>query len=118
MEMLVVIRAWNPEGLARFYSALGLKFDRERHGKGPEHHACRIGRSVFEIYPRTSDADNTSATRLGFGVPDVEAACERAVALDGRLIRAAAVSPWGRRAVLSDPEGHTVELVEAAGARA
>ena len=112
MEMLVVIRARDPESLSRFYSVLGMEFERERHGRGPEHFACRVGASVFEIYPRASDTDDTSAVRLGFGVADLEATCARAVACHGRVLRAAAETPWGRRAVVCDPEGHTVEIVE------
>ncbi len=112
MEMLVVIRAANPERLSRFYEALGLSFDLERHGKGPEHYACRVGKSVFEIYPRVSETDSTSATRLGFGVENLDEVCERAVANGGRMTRSAAETQWGRRAVVCDPEGHTVEIVQ------
>ncbi len=112
MEMLVVIRARNPAELSRFYTALGLRFDRERHGDGPEHYASRVGGSVFEIYPRSSDTDSTSSTRLGFGVPDLDAACAGVLAGRGRLVKAAADTPWGRRAVIGDPEGHIVEIVE------
>lgn len=112
MEMLVVIKARNPEELSGFYAALGLRFERERHGNGPEHYASRVGGSVFEIYPRTSDTDSTASIRLGFGVADLDAACAGVLASRGRLLRAAADTPWGRRAVIADPEGHTVEIVE------
>jgi predicted enzyme related to lactoylglutathione lyase len=114
MEMLVVIRAEDPAGLSRFYEALGLRFDLERHGRGPEHYACRVGKSVFEIYPRNSEADCTTATRLGFGVADLDKACNGVIANRGRMVRAATETSWGRRAVVCDPEGHTVEIVEQA----
>ncbi|MFZ2871601.1 VOC family protein [Zavarzinia sp.] len=112
MEMLVVIKARDPEGLSRFYAALGLHFECERHGNGPEHYASRVGASVFEIYPRASDTDSTSSTRIGFGVADLDAACTNVLIGRGRMVRAAADTPWGRRAVVTDPEGHTVEIVE------
>lgn len=86
MDLLVVIRSADPLKLARFYGAFGLVFDLERHGVGPEHMACRIGNSVLEIYPRASEADSTAATRLGFRVPDVEAACALAFSSGGSLM--------------------------------
>jgi hypothetical protein len=48
---LLVIRASQPERLANFYSAMGLRFERERHGNGPEHLTCSLNGFVFEIYP-------------------------------------------------------------------
>jgi predicted enzyme related to lactoylglutathione lyase len=113
MEMLVVVRADDPEAMARFYGALGLRFERERHGSGPEHHACRVGGTIFEIYPKSPKGESTTATRLGFGVPNVDEACERVVLMSGRIVTPPQPSLWGRRAVVSDPEGHRVELVEA-----
>ena len=71
---LVVIRASNLERAVAFYRLLGLDFVKHRHGNGLEHFACDLGTVVFEIYPRTSEADSTSATRLGFRVASVDEA--------------------------------------------
>jgi lactoylglutathione lyase len=46
---LVVLRARNAPRLASFYSGLGLKFVRHRHGAGPEHFAGEEGGGIFEI---------------------------------------------------------------------
>jgi catechol 2,3-dioxygenase-like lactoylglutathione lyase family enzyme len=57
-----------------FYEALRLSFVRHAHGEGPVHLASELGGQVFELYPLTEDAWATSATRIGFCVPDVDAA--------------------------------------------
>ena len=71
---LLVIRSADLDRAGRFYEALGLAFRRERHGNGPEHLACDAGGFALEIYPRQNDGDSTAAVRLGFAVPDVDAA--------------------------------------------
>lgn len=46
-----VIRATNPEEALAFFQTLGLTFEKEKHGSGPEHYACEQNGVVFEIYP-------------------------------------------------------------------
>lgn len=111
---LLVLRARSPLPVVKFYEQLGCMFALERHGKGPEHYACSSNDAVLEIYPCEDAQTTTSAVRLGFRVADLDAACKRAIACNGKLLSAPKNSPWGRRAVLQDPEGHTVELTEAA----
>ena len=109
---LVVIRAADTERAARFYRVLGLDFVAHRHGSGPEHLACESGPAVFEIYPRRDDADSTAATRLGFRVARLNAVLDELRSAGVRVVSAAKASPWGRRAVVEDPDGHRVELTE------
>lgn len=110
---LLVLRARHPAKLARFYEEFGCQFEQERHGSGPAHFACSQNGSVFEIYPLSSQGIGTTEVRVGFRVDDVDAACQRAIALNGALLSSPSDSEWGRRAVLRDPEGHTVELHQA-----
>lgn len=111
---LVVIRARDARGLARFYSLLGLEFAEEKHGTGPVHFACDLGGFLFEIYPRSDSQPDTSATRVGFQVSSLSASM-KALALTGtRVLRQPESTKWGRRAVIVDPEGHRVELLERA----
>ena len=107
---LVVLRAQDPEAVCRFYEALGMSFSRERHGTGPLHHACDLGGSVLEIYPRRGDEPSTTGARLGFTVPSLDAALSALRAKNALIVREPTAS--ARRAVVSDPEGHRVELVE------
>ena len=107
---LVVIRASDLDASQRFYESLGLRFVRERHGQGPEHLAAEMGGLVFEIYPRREAS--TTATRIGVRVPSVSRAIAAATSHGGSLVSPPKASPWGTRAVLTDPDGHKVELSE------
>ena len=107
---LVVLRAEDPDALVAFYEALGLTFDREQHDRGPPHHSSRTGQVVMEIYPMQSHAPTTS-TRIGFVVDDLARSCAIA-ARSGRIIRSPTPGPLGLGAVIEDPAGHKVELVQ------
>jgi predicted enzyme related to lactoylglutathione lyase len=109
---LVVIRVTDLARARRFYESLGLTFREEQHGSGPAHLACELGDSVVEIYPAKSAEDLTTRTRLGFRVTDLDALAEAAARANGSMATPPLASPWGRRAVLRDPDGHFVELVE------
>lgn len=109
---LVVIRASNLEHATAFYRLLGLDFVKHRHGNGLEHFACDLGTVVFEIYPRTGEVDSTTATRLGFRVASVNATITELEKRGVPIISPLKNSPWGWRAVVTDPDGHKVELTE------
>ena len=106
---LLVLRAKNPDELAEFYSGLGLCFVREQHDKGPVHHSSNIGGAIFEIYPCQNPTDQTTGTRIGFQVPSIENSIR---ACSAQVISKPKMTQWGLRAVIQDPEGHKIELVE------
>jgi len=108
---LIVLRAADPSSLASFYEGFGLSFEAEKHGTGPEHQACVVNGSVFEIYPRAAHEPETSGVRLGFNVPSIDAALD-ALGDRAELLSNPKQTRWGRRCVLKDPEGHKVELLE------
>lgn len=106
---LVVVHA-NDIGVSkRFYETLGLTFVREEHG-GPEHYAAQVGSTVFEIYPRKGSVGDPAQLRIGFCVPSVDESIALVAQTGAQLVRAAHDSPWGRRAVVKDPDGNTVEI--------
>jgi hypothetical protein len=107
---LAVLRSPDIERAARFYQAMGLLFAKHRHGSGPEHYASEVNGLVFEIYPIGSAAPTTSA-RIGFSVADVDSVVELLVDVGGEIVSAPRDSEWGRRAVMKDLDGHTIELV-------
>lgn len=109
---LVVIRSADLERAARFYGSLGVRLSRERHGSGPEHLAAQVGATVFEVYP-LAQGGSTIGVRLGFLVQSVTDAAAAALAVGGVVVTPARSSPWGFRAVVTDPDGHRIELVEA-----
>jgi lactoylglutathione lyase len=109
---LLVLRAHDADALAGFYTALGMRFVRHSHGKGPEHYVCEDGGGVFEIYP-ANGSGATQALRVGFSVENVRAAVDKALAAGGEVVSPPTESQWGLRAVVSDLEGHRVELTQA-----
>jgi len=107
---LLVIRSPNIERAVTFYNKLGMQFERHSHGKGPEHYASETCGFVFEIYPQRDDAATTH-TRIGFNVNSVDSVLQLLSELDVEVVSPAKDSQWGRRAVVRDLDGHTVELV-------
>ena len=108
---LIVLRSPHIGRAVRFYEALGLDFDKHRHGNGPEHYASEHGGVVFEIYPLGSKHSSTTSTRIGFAVDDVDSVVEHLEEAGGQVVSPPTDSEWGRRAVIKDLDGHTVELV-------
>jgi lactoylglutathione lyase len=112
MLSLVVIRAQDIDRLASFYAALGFQFTKHRHGKGPEHLSSTIGETVFEIYPANGANESTVSTRLGFSVPSLTNALGQLRGIHATVLTEPSETPFGRRAVVKDFEGHKVELYE------
>jgi lactoylglutathione lyase len=114
MLSLVVIRAADIDRLGSFYAALGCRFTKHKHGKGPEHLSSTMGKTIFEIYPCLGANESTIATRLGFSVPSLTKALGQLRGLEATVLVEASDTPYGRRAVVKDFEGHKVELHEKA----
>jgi lactoylglutathione lyase len=109
---LVVLRFSDVANAAAFYTLLGLRFSKHRHGSGPEHFAAELAGRVFELYPLSSDGTSTLGTRIGFRVPSVDAAIAALSDYSEAVLTPVRDSEWGRRAVIRDPEGHRIELIE------
>lgn len=116
---LLVLRSSKMEACRAFYEALGLGFQQEQHGQGPVHHSCDLGGVVLEIYPAT--ADGMAPARLASGavmpglrVENLDKVMQRLATLGAPIVSPAKISPWGRRAVVLDPDGRAVELSEPA----
>jgi lactoylglutathione lyase len=111
---LVVLRATDLALAVKFYSCLGLEFTEHQHGSGPKHYAADLGDCVFELYPMAPEAQSSAGTRVGFRVPSLEAVLNALTQFPNCIFSPPKTSPWGLRAVLTDPDGHRVELIEAA----
>ncbi|WP_237228890.1 VOC family protein [Rubinisphaera sp. JC750] len=107
---LIVLRSSDLGRARTFYQALGHSFVLHAHGHGPKHLASESAGQVFEIYPLSDTAMPTTSTRIGFRVPSVDTTYTAALAAGGTSVSAPDDSEWGRRAVVSDPDGHRVEL--------
>jgi lactoylglutathione lyase len=109
---LIVIRSVDIERSVNFYQLLGLTFLKHRHGKGLEHFASTLGNVTFEIYPQTPKAGTTVGTRLGFQVMDLNVLMNTLSQADIAILTQPTDSEWGRRAVIADPDGHKIELIQ------
>jgi predicted enzyme related to lactoylglutathione lyase len=108
---LVVLKVSDLEVSARFYEALGLSFQREQHGSGPEHLSANAGVVLLELYP-LNKGEIAEAMRIGFVVASLEAVLDAVVKVGGKVSQPRS-GPWGQRAVAVDPDGHKVEPVQA-----
>ncbi|ACU63691.1 VOC family protein [Chitinophaga pinensis] len=110
---LVVIKTSRQEEQVRFYSTIGITFESHRHGNGPYHYAATLDGLTFEIYPLpkgTTEPDTT--TRLGFTVENLNNTLQRLEELGVETVQAPASTEWGYAAVVKDPDGRRIELVE------
>ena len=110
---LIVLRATDLDRTLEFYRLLGLEFVQEQHGSGSIHFSAQIGGTVIEIYPgqpgTAPDRKTAGATTIGFRVVSLDAILEQSGA---KILTPPQSSPWGRRAVVEDPDGRAVELNE------
>ena len=109
---LVVLRSSDITRASAFYTRLGLHFTLHRHGKGAEHFAAELLGGVFELYTQTADTPTTLGTRICFTVPSVDAVIAALSDYPGAVVSAPKDSEWGRRAIVADPDGHRVELIQ------
>jgi lactoylglutathione lyase len=109
---LLVLRSPDIERAISFYQLLGLTFTRHAHGAGPEHYTAEMGELMFEVYPLTAKSSPTTSVRIGFRVEELDALLAKLTQEGISMVAPPADSQWGRRAVVKDWDGHTVELVE------
>jgi len=111
---LIVLRSADLDRAAGFYQEMGLLFVRHSHDSGPEHYSSDVSGFVFELYPLTPNSLPTTGTRIGFRVDSVDEIVPVLERLGAEVIVYPSDSEWGRRAVIRDLDGHTVELITAA----
>jgi lactoylglutathione lyase len=108
---LLVIRSDDPNGLADFYTMLGLAFEYHRHGKGPYHYSAHLGPTLFEIYPLgkgQEKADNF--LRLGLALDSFDTTIHNLHQRSVLFHQDPTETEWGIMAIVEDPEGRKVEL--------
>lgn len=102
----VVLDCADLDRSAEFYGALGLRPVRESHGTGPTHLAIDLGGVVLELYPRA--AERRAPSRVGIRLANPTAAADAVARLGAAIVERSA-----ERAVVRDPDGHTIELTRA-----
>ena len=108
---LTVLRCADIEASVTFYRLFGLEFESHRHGSGPSHFAVSDGLWTFELYPASPNFPVTGSTRVGFEVDSCDQIADLLQSAGYEFDQLPRDSPWGRRAVAIDPDGHRVELI-------
>ncbi|MBO9703426.1 MAG: VOC family protein [Sporocytophaga sp.] len=108
---LLVLKTRQLQLLVDFYSTLGLSFQEEKHGSGPTHFSCSIGKFVLEIYPLPkSVAVADSTTRLGFSVNNLDEIIKKLKDNNSQIVSEPVNNEWGYSAIVKDPDGRSIEL--------
>jgi lactoylglutathione lyase len=110
---LIVIRSRDVENAVRFYSQLGLRFDRQQHDGGPEHYSTQIGMTVFEIYPLSRQGGSSNGVRLGFVVDSLSDVLHRMREVGVNVKSHPRKREWGYSCLIEDFDGHKVEVTGA-----
>ena len=114
MIKLLVIKTNQLEKQKTFYESLGLIFQKEKHGKGPEHFSTEIKEQnfVLEIYPLLKSQVTPDTTRLGFCVEDLEKTIQAILNLGGNVKNEIRQTPRGTLAIVEDFDGRSVEVYQ------
>lgn len=109
---MLVLKSPRLGQVKRFYEALGIDFAEEQHPSGPVHFAGRVGGILLELYPLTDEVLDENSVRLGFAVRDLEGTMDRLHAAGAPVVSHPKQTVWGRRAVIRDADGRTVEIYQ------
>jgi len=109
---LIVLRSLEPQRTVDFYTLLGIRFHDEQHGTGPVHWAAELDDLVLEVYPAKSQGEVDRSTRLGFEIENLAAVLPRLRSFGVEIVSEPKPSQSGLRAVVRDPDGRSLELVQ------
>ncbi len=111
----VVLFTARPDEVVEFYRALGVPLQLEHHGDDVMHWAADIGGCHVAVFPTFTEGDapgyrQAGATFAGFVVDSVDGAVAAVTALGAPVVQEPTEASWGRRAVVTDPDGRPVEI--------
>ena len=114
----IILKTEKLEETYVFYLALDLPLEKEKHGTGPAHYACDLAGVHFAIYELDpwkgpERRSRSHDTMVGFAISDLDAALEKLKPLNTKIVIPPEQVPWGKRAVVMDPDGRPVELNQA-----
>ena len=126
MELRVCIDVGDLEAAIAFYrDAFGLRLGRRLGAKWAEMLGAPCPLDLLAEAPGTAASPRSSAVRdygrhwtpvhLDFVVPDLDAAVRQALGAGAKLDQDPAAREWGRIAILSDPFGNGLCLLEMRG---
>ena len=116
---LIVIRSADVEASLNFYKALHLTFVEEQHGSGPVHYSTDLAGIVMEIYPvqvpLAHEPNKNGTVMLGLQIESLTATLGKLKDLHIEPKTPPRDSEWGRWVNVVDPDGRTIQLIQAKG---
>lgn len=112
----IILYAEDLSDTVAFYRALGLSLEPQEDMAGEKHYACEMGMSHFAVFSAKNGQvagypyRAARGTVIGLQVDKLDKLIATAVAAGATVVESAAEVPWGRRAVICDPEGRYLEL--------
>ena len=102
-----------------FYKTIGLQLRTEEHEKGRAHYVTDLREVHIAIYETKKIAENgkkpqgydsAGSTVIAFTVDDVEGVYNDLMSKGFESLWEPSVRPWGKSALVSDPDGRPIEL--------
>jgi uncharacterized glyoxalase superfamily protein PhnB len=113
----LILYSSNLSKTVEFYTKLGLPLEHEDHGSGPVHYACELQGAHIAIFEsKPGDALKRGfggATQFGLQVDSVDETFQIAIKAGAKVIIEPQSAPWGKRAIIEDPDGRPLELNQA-----
>ncbi|WP_413584673.1 VOC family protein [Bdellovibrio sp. HCB274] len=110
----ITINTAQLQNMLKFYSHLGLKFQQTKVDKGSEVHRATHDGVEFSLYSLpAAQKSQTPSLQLGFQITGMEAMVADLVNVPGALlILDPTEMPDGKKAIILDPDGHSIELCQ------
>ena len=111
----ITISTTQLQNMLTFYRALGLLFQENKVDKGSNIHRAVVSGIEFSLYGASSiEKDARPRSQLSFNVRDLEGVFQAVKKIPGvHCILDPSVMADGKKAIVLDPDGHSVELFEA-----
>ena len=110
----VTINTANLPDMLEFYRAIGLDLQTKKSSLGSQVYTTRLGNIEFQLYSiNIKDPMATPPLQMSFEVDDIEAVFAQLSLLRGvDVIMEPTELPDGKRAIVLDPDGQSVEVIQ------
>ena len=110
----LVLRSKEIKKCLEFYKILGFSLEEEEHEEGPIHYACDYEGFHFAIYEgkegKAPKRHECGSSQIGLYVEDVDEIYNKLINFGAESIWEPDDSPWGRTAMVLDPDGRPIEF--------
>jgi hypothetical protein len=102
------------EDMLKFYKIIGLDFAQAKVDKGSQVYRATLGGCEFSLYSiQTTEKKSIPTLQLSFSVQGLDEKVQAMGQLQNAMcILDPTLMPDGKKAIVLDPDGHSVELLE------